>query len=270
MLEKIKVVALDMDGTIYSGRTLFGFTRPFLQTLERLGIHYVFLTNNSSRSAADYVTHLREMGIDASPDQVYTSGLATIDFLEQTHPNLKSLYVLGTPSLRSEFEQAGFALSDEDDEPDAVVTGFDTGLEFSRLCRAAWWIKQGKPYFATHPDFVCPTDQPLVLVDCGAVSACLAAATGRQPDAVPGKPDPAMLAGILHRHGIDASQLAMCGDRLYTDMEMARRAGALGVLVLTGETTAEHAASANPAPDLVVPDLGEFGRMLERSRNPIA
>jgi ribonucleotide monophosphatase NagD (HAD superfamily) len=135
------------------------------------------------------------------------------------------------------------------------------------LCRAAWWISQGKLFVATNPDRVCPTDQPTVLVDCGSICSCLQTATGRAPDRVLGKPDPAMIRGILHRHSLSAQQLAMVGDRLYTDMEMARRAGALGVLVLTGETTESAAREWSPEPDwIVVKDLAEFGARLKAAR----
>ena len=163
---------------------------------------------------------------------------------------------------------AGFTLTEEtpEDEPDAVVVGFDTTLSFARLCRAAYWIKQGKYYVATHPDRICPTDEPTVLVDCGAICAALKEATGRSPDMTLGKPDPCMIRGILHRHALRPGQLAMVGDRLYTDVAMARRAGALGVLVLTGETTAEQATKHSPAPDLIVSGLGELGGNLREAK----
>ena len=105
-----------------------------------------------------------------------------------------------------------------------------------------------------------------MLVDCGAVCRCIEAATGRAPDAVLGKPDARMLTGILKRHGLESCELAMAGDRIYTDMAMARQAGALGVLVLTGEATAEDAARCDPHPDLVVPSLEQFGEMLAAAR----
>jgi NagD protein len=145
------------------------------------------------------------------------------------------------------------------------MVGFDTTLTYSRLCRAAWWISRDKPYFGTNPDRICPTDQPTVMVDCGAICAALESATGRKPSAVLGKPDPAMIRGILHHHGLEPRNLAMVGDRLYTDMAMAHRAGAFGVLVLTGESDAEAAANHSPAPDLVVADLAEFGQQLHRA-----
>lgn len=263
-LAAIRHVALDMDGTIYNGSTVFEFTAQFLARLRDAGIGYTFLTNNPSRSAEDYLRKLARMGIAAGKDDLFTSAQATIDFLQTEHPDLRRLFVLGTPSMAAEFTQAGFELLPESPnaEPEAVVVGFDTGLQYERLCRAAWWIKRGKPYFATNPDRVCPTDQPTVLIDCGAICAALQSATGRAPTAVLGKPDPEMLRGILHRHRLQPTELAAVGDRLYTDIAMAHRAGALAVLVLTGEATAEEAAQFSPAPDLVVSGLREFGEYL--------
>lgn len=264
--QNIRHLALDMDGTIYRGGTLFDFTRPFLARMDALGIGYTFLTNNSSRSVRDYLKHLGRMGIEAGPDRLYTSTLSTIDYLREAHPGVRRLYLIGTPSLCAEFAEAGFVVVEGDEEPEAVVVGFDLDLPFARLCKAAWWIRQGKPFIATHPDRVCPTDQPTILVDCGSICACLEAATGTSPAAVLGKPDPRMLTGILRRHGLEPGQLAMVGDRTYTDMAMARRAGALGVLVLTGESTAEDARACPTPPDLILPSLRELGDLLGNGR----
>ena len=267
-LRGIAHVALDMDGTIYKGDTLFPCTQPFLDTMSELGIGYTFLTNNPSKSSADYLAHLRALGLSATADQLYTSAQGTIDALRRRFPRGARIFALGTPSMLSQFSDAGFDLTndDPDDTPDAVVVGFDTTLAYSRVCRAAWWIHRHKLFVATNPDLVCPTDRPTVLVDCGAICAMLSAATGRAPDLVLGKPDPAMLSGIVERHGLDARQVAMVGDRIYTDMLMAHRAHAVGVLVLTGEATQEDAERAELPPDLVVPSLAEFGALLYRSR----
>jgi len=253
-----------MDGTLYSGGTLFQNTIPFLKLPDQLGTGRTFLTNNSSKSKGDHLDHLEKMGIAATADELYTSTQATIDYLQAKMPWVRRLFLLATPSLAGEIAAAGFTQTKDDpaDDPDAVLVGFDTTLTFSRLCRAAYWIKAGKPFIATHPDRVCPTDGPTVLVDCGSICAALERATGRVPDAVLGKPDPLMLRGVLRRHDLEPEQLAIVGDRLYTDMAMARNAGAMGVLVLTGETTATEVAEAKPPPDLVVTDLGELGRML--------
>lgn len=269
-LRAVRHLALDLDGTIYKGTTLFAETRPFLATVESLGLGYTFLTNNSSKSTREYLARLAALGLPASPQHLYTSTQALIEYLQHEHPDWRRLFVLGTPGMIEELTEAGFVSTADSatDEPDAVVVGFDTTLNFPRLCRTAWWIQQGKPFLATHPDRVCPTDQPTVLVDCGAVCAALQAATGRGPDVVLGKPDPWMLRGILARHGLTPPQLAMVGDRLYTDMAMAMRAGAVGVLVLTGETRAEDLEQIPFPPEVVVANLGELAERLRAARAP--
>ena len=267
-LQNIRHVALDMDGTIYKGATLFEFTKPFLALLRQLGIGCTFLTNNPSKSVSDYVLHLKKMGIHAEPNQIYTSTQCTLEFLRERYPANKRLFLLGTPSMCHEVVNAGFVLTEDSpaDEPEIVVVAFDMNLTYSRLCRAAYWISKGKPYVATNPDRVCPTDQPTVLVDCASICASLNLATGRTPDAVLGKPDPRMLEGILTRHALQPRELAMVGDRIYTDIAMAKKSGALGVLVLTGEATAEEAVAGKPAPDLVYPSIEEFGEALQDSK----
>jgi HAD superfamily hydrolase (TIGR01450 family) len=267
-LKNIKHVALDMDGTIYNGSTLFPYTVGFLQSLRDAGIGYSFLTNNPSKSTSDYLKHLEKMGIPATREEMYTSALATIDYLKKNYPAAKRLFILGTPSMIQEFEEAGFESTADDaaDRPDAVVVGFDTSLVYSRLCRAAYWISQQLPYVATNPDWVCPTDQPVVLVDCGSICACLEGATRRKPDVVVGKPDPGMLDGILFKYNLKPSQIAMVGDRLYTDVKMALNADALGVLVLSGEATMDDVAESDVVAHVVADNVARFGDLLIASQ----
>lgn len=267
-LKGIRHVALDMDGTIYMGMSLFDFTKPFLSRLKQMGITYSFLTNNPSTSIADYLKKLAGMGIEATADEMYTTALATIDYLKTHLPDAKRLFILGTPSMTSEFVKAGFEVAGDsaDDRPDAVVVAFDKTLTYDRLCRAAWWIQQGLPYVATNPDRVCPTDQPTVLVDCGSICKCLEHATSRQPDITLGKPDPNMLSGIMQRYGLRADEIAMVGDRIYTDVQMAFNAGAFGVLVLSGETTLDIVAEAPRKPDLTADSIAVLGDLLAQAR----
>ena len=279
-LAKIKHLALDMDGTIYLGSTLFPFTKKFLSDMTEAGIGYSFLTNNPSRSVADYLKKLEGLGIEADEENMYTTSLAAIDYLKAHYPEAKRLFLLGTPSMISQFEKAGYisCADDPKDVLDALVVAFDMTLEYSRLCRAAWWASKNIPYIATNPDRVCPTDQEVVLVDCGSICKCIEHATGRQPDITLGKPDPNMLKGILDRHGLQPDEIAMVGDRIYTDTAMAHNAGAFGVLVLSGETTLATAeavaedARTNPAPeffppDLITRDIKELGELLIESRS---
>lgn len=265
---RIRHVALDMDGTIYLGSTLFPFTKSFLAGLDELGITYSFLTNNPTRSIGDYIAKLARLGIEATPENMYTTAVATIDYIKAKMPEVRRLYVVGTPSMEAEFERAGFELTPADDTglPDCLVLAFDTTLTYGKLCRAAYLASKGIPYIATNPDRVCPTDQETVLVDCGSLIKAIEHATGRTPDLVIGKPNPDMLSGIRYRYGLEADEIAMCGDRIYTDVAMAVNAGALGVLVLSGETTLETALNAERVPDIIARDVAAFGEMLKESK----
>ncbi len=268
-LRRIRHVALDMDGTIYMGMSLFSCTKPFLSGLKELGISYSFLTNNPSKSIDDYLHKLSKLGIEATREEMYTTALATIDYIKTNLPQARRLFLLGTPSMISEFEKAGFVSTadDPDDVPDAIVAAFDMTLSYDRLCRAAWWISQGVPYIATNPDRVCPTDQRVVLVDCGSICKCLEHATGRRPDITLGKPDPNMLSGILNRYGLQPDQIAMVGDRIYTDIEMAHNAAAMGVLVLSGETTLDVADKADKQPHIICDDIGVLGQLIAEAHS---
>ena len=295
-LKQIKHIALDMDGTIYKGSTLFPYTIPFLTRLKEIGVGYSFLTNNPSKSTTDYVKHLKRMGLPITAKELYSSAQATISYLKTHLPKAKRLFILGTPSMIGEFEKAGFVSVDDMGTPrmtgekeeaglmsatdlkmpnrsekseekiDAVVVGFDLTLTYPRLCRAAWWIKSGKPYIATNPDWVCPTDQPTVLVDCGSICAALEKAAGRKPDVTLGKPQPEMLEGILHTHGLLPNEVAMAGDRIYTDILMAQHAGVFNVLVLSGEATLADAWQANPQPDITLQSIAQLGELLAEAK----
>lgn len=269
---RIKHVALDMDGTIYLGSTLFPFTAGFLESMRENGIGYSFLTNNPTRSVEAYSEKLKALGIPTDPTMIYTSSTATIDYLRAAMPEVRRLYILGTPSMIAEFEMSGYeiAATDPDDIPDALIVAFDLTITYPRLCHASWLAASGIPYIATNPDKVCPTDRRTVLVDCGSLCQCIRHATDRHPDIVIGKPNPGMIAGIMHRFGLKADEIAMCGDRIYTDVATARNAGALGVLVLSGETTLDTAMTSDPQPPVTVTDIAAFGNMLLQSRNKIA
>ena len=267
-LAAVKHVALDMDGTIYLGSTVFPYTIPFLEKLDRLGIGYSFLTNNPTKSIDDYVDKLHRLGIPCRRDQMYSTATATTDYIRSHFPGARRLFLLGTPSMISQFEAAGFesCADSPDDVPDVVVAAFDMTLQYSRLCRCAWWISKGLPYIATNPDWVCPTDQPTVLVDCGSICKCLEGATGRVPDVVIGKPNPDILYGVLASKGVKPEEAAMVGDRIYTDVRTGVNAGALGVLVLSGETTMDIVRESDFEPSLICRDIEEFGDLLEQSR----
>ncbi len=264
-LANLRHIVFDMDGTIYLGSTIFDDTLPFLELLRRLNIGYSFVTNNCSHSRAEYVAKLRRMGIEAPADSVVTSSHAAIHYLKTHLPQVRRLFVLGSPGGNEDLALGGFTVVE--DTPDAVVVAFDRDLDYDRLCRTAYLLKQGLPYIATHPDKVCPTNEPTVLPDCAAICALLETATGRKPEAIPGKPNPEMLQAVLDRHSLRPDETAMIGDRLYTDVRMARDAGVLAILTLTGEASAAEAEQLPPQlqPNLIVNNLTRLAQHIAAS-----
>ncbi len=251
-LKKIRQVFLDMDGTIYKGNVLFPTTIPFLDFLKSKGIGYTFLSNNSSRSTAEYMAHMEHFGIPVTADNFYTSTNYAIDYLQQNHPDCRKVYVLGVASLRQSFADAGFILDKE--KPDAVVVGFDRELTYERLCRAAYFLRCGIPGFATHPDVFCPTNEPTWLVDCGAITACLEKATNTKIHVL-GKPDPGMLRAAAAKKGTPIDQCLMAGDRLSTDIALGQYAGAVTCQILP---SADFDVPPDIKPDFVLNNLGEL------------
>lgn len=260
-LRRIRHVVMDMDGTIYHGSQLFPTTLPFLARLRSLGIGYTFLTNNSSRSTDVYLEHLKHFGISVPRECMLTSTGNAVDYLKRHLPGVRRLFMLGTESFRAEMRSYGFADVSMTDEPEAVVTAFDTALLYERLCKTAWWIKHDKPWIATHCDLECPTELPTTLVDCGSITACLTAVSGRKP-VVLGKPNREMMETVLHRYGLEPEEVVMCGDRPYTDIQLAVNSGTFSAMI----APVPPAKPPVPRATWIIPHLEVLGEALSESR----
>lgn len=250
-LRDISLFLLDMDGTIYLGDRVFDCTLPFLSLLKEQGKHYIFLTNNCTRNRYAYLTRLEKMGIPVEPDGVFTSGEATTIYLNKQKPGAR-IYLLGTPSLEEEFREAGFVLTDQD--IDYAVLGFDTDLTYEKLRKLCDFVRYGTPFIATHPDFNCPTDGGFI-PDVGSMLALVEASTGRRPDYIVGKPNRGIIDALCEKNGLRHEDIAMVGDRLYTDIAVGVNAGITSILVLSGESTTEDLAKSAVKPDYVFDDL---------------
>lgn len=260
-LARVRHVFLDMDGTIYRGETVFPTTAPFLNFLERRDIGYTFLTNNSSHTAVDYQELFARFGLSVPDDSFYISTDYALAYLRERHPDVHRLYFFGMPAVRAEVEAAGYATTDRD--PEAVLVAFHRDFHYRELCRAAYWLRQGRPGFATHPDVFCPTDEETWLVDCGALVSCLEAATGAKLTVL-GKPDAGLLRLAAARHGLEPAEVLMVGDRLATDIALGNNAGALTCHIRS--PGADLNPSANVRPDFSVEHLGELQAIWRRPR----
>jgi HAD superfamily hydrolase (TIGR01457 family) len=253
LLKKIKCFLFDMDGTIYLGDKLLPGAESFLGDLNEKGMPYYFLTNNSSRSRADYVKKLDRLGLKTPAEKIFSSGEATAIYLKKRGGG-KRIFMVGTPSLEQEFLDHGFQLVQED--PDYAVLGFDTTLTYEKLRKLCDYATEGIPYIATHPDITCPTETGFI-PDIGAMMALVETSTGRKPDVIVGKPHSPIIEAIVEKTGFSVDQLAMVGDRLYTDIAMGST-GITTILVLTGETKESDIPSAKQQPDYVVKNIGEL------------
>jgi len=253
LFQNKKVVFLDLDGTIYMGDALIPGAKEFLDHLEDRGIFYYFLSNNSSRSKSDYVKKLSALGIRAGEERILLSTDGVIAYLIER--NTKEVYVVGTKSMKQMFLDAGFDIDSLN--PSFVVLGFDTELTYEKLKTAALFIQKGIELIATHPDFVCPTPEGFI-PDTGAMLALFEKATNKKPLKIFGKPNPEMITHILKKHNISSEDVVMIGDRIYTDMELARRVPCDSILVLSGETKKEDIASVEEQPTLVVDSVADL------------
>ena len=254
-LSAIRCFLLDMDGTFYLGERLIDGSLAFLEALRRTGRDAWFLTNNSSKSAAAYVEKLIRMGVpEPFCHQVMTSGHAAAHYLLAHFPQGRG-YLLGNEVLRAELVGMGLAFTEE--APDYALVAFDTTLDYAKMCKVCDFIRVGKPYIATHPDFNCPTETGFI-PDVGAIMAFIEASTGRKADVILGKPYGGIVQEARMRTGYALAEMAMVGDRLYTDVATGVNHGMTGILVLSGEATMKDVAASDVQPHLIFDKLANM------------
>ena len=253
-IKQIKLFLFDMDGTLYLGDRLYDFTVELLDTIKQNGGKYMFMTNNSSKSVVAYIEKLKKLGIEATKDEFITSSQATAFYLKKHHKNA-TLYVCGTQSLKDELVGEGFKITENLDEVECIVMGFDTELTFKKLHDVSYMLcTRELPYVATNPDYVCPTEFGSV-PDCGSVCDMIFNATGKRPVVI-GKPEALMPQLAMEMAGVSKAETAVIGDRIYTDIKSGINAGAVTVLVMSGETTYEVLEKSEAKPDIVLEDAG--------------
>lgn len=260
-LTTVRGFLLDMDGTFYLGDRLLEGALRFIGLLHDQDKKYLFLTNNSSRHRSQYAQKINRLGLPIAEDAVLTSGEATALYLRDQHPRAK-IFMVGTPSLEDEFRQYGFKLVHQD--PQFLVLGFDTTLTYQKLWDLCDFVRAGVPYIATHPDFNCPTETGF-MPDVGAMIAFVKAATGRVPDLVVGKPNRLIVDAAAIKMSLRVDQLAMIGDRLYTDIALGQTSGITTILVLSGETKLEDVKSSPYRPDYTFENLAGVADWLEKN-----
>ncbi|NPA30948.1 MAG: HAD-IIA family hydrolase [Chloroflexi bacterium] len=255
---------LDMDGVLWRGSQPLGDLPALFRRLEDLGLRWVFVTNNATRSPADYVEKLARFGVPAQEEDILNSALAAVAALRERWPQGDAVvHVLGEGALRDLIAQAGFSITAQP-QADAVVVALDRSCTYAALERATYAIRGGAWFVGTNPDRTYPTPQGLA-PGAGALLAALEAATDVAPTIV-GKPEPWLFRLALQRLNARPEQVLMVGDRLETDILGAQRLGIPTALVLSGVTTREQADAWSPPPHLIAPDFTAVVDWLARKR----
>ncbi len=257
-MKPIKAFVLDMDGTIYLGQDLFPYTIPFLEKVKETGREYYFFTNNSSKSLDNYINKLANMGIHITENQMMISTHVILLYLEHHHKG-ESVYIVGTPALIEEFKKYGWEINDKN--PDIVILGFDTTLTYEKLEIACQFIREGKTYFGINPDLNCPMEGGKFIPDCGSMAKLVEASTGRYPEFF-GKPSPRTLEYVVEKTGLKPEQIAIIGDRLYTDIAVADHSPVTSILVMSGETKESDIEKSGTKPDVIVENIGVLKELL--------
>jgi 4-nitrophenyl phosphatase len=250
---------LDMDGTFYLGDQLIPGSLHFIKAIQRLGMDYIFLTNNSSKNRLEYTQKITRLGLPITEEKIFTSGEATARYLLEKHPGAQ-LAVFGTAGLEEELRSFGFSLVE--DKPDFIVLGFDTTLTYQKLWRLCDLVRAGYPYIATHGDLNCPTPDGF-MPDIGAMIAFVQTSTERMPDVIIGKPNRTIVAMLASKLHLPESSLTMVGDRLYTDIALGETSDVQTVLVWSGETQPEDLEASPHRPDFTFANLGALADWLE-------
>lgn len=226
---------MDMDGVLVRGSTLIPGADEFIARLRAEGIPFLILTNNSLYTPRDLQARLARIGLHVQPDELFTSALATAQFLQSQKP-AGSAYVVGEAGLTTALHDAGYVLTDV--RPDYVVLGETLSYSFQRLTQAVRLVAEGARFLATNPDAIGPTEEGIVPAT-GAVAALISEATGVKPYYI-GKPNPLMMRSALRRLGAHSESSVMIGDRMDTDIVAGTEAGMQTVLVLSGVTLSDQ------------------------------
>jgi NagD protein len=249
---------MDMDGVLVHEEQAIPGAGAFIAALRDQGLPFLVLTNNSIYTRRDLAARLGSSGLEIPEEAIWTSALATADFLRDQRPG-GSAFVIGESGLTTALHEAGYTMTERD--PEYVILGETRTYSFERITRAIRLVAGGARFIATNPDTVGPSvDGPLPAT--GSVAALISRATGVEPYFV-GKPNPLMMRSALNAIGAHSETTAMIGDRMDTDIVAGLEAGLHSVLVLTGVTRPAEAERFPYRPSEIV---GSVADLIERVR----
>lgn len=256
-----RAAVLDVDGTIVRGDDPVPGAAVGLRRLREHGVEPLFVSNNPRKTPAEYARRLSRAGFDVDADRVLTAGSVSASFLRDRHRD-DPIYLVGENGLAAQLREAGIELVAEAERAAAIVVSIDRRFDYDELCTVLWALEDDVLFYGTDPDVVIPAT-PRMIPGSGAFVNLVSDVTGREPDAVFGKPNEPTLRAVLDRVDCDPVECLVVGDRADTDVALGRAAGMTTALVLTGVTDEDDLECLEARPDYVLDSLAEIGRVLE-------
>jgi HAD superfamily hydrolase (TIGR01450 family) len=251
----------DLDGTIYLGDELLPGVKRLIPKLRELGRRVIFLSNNPTKDPQMYAEKLSGLGLKTPASDIVNTVVTMTEWLLQNHPEA-TVFPISEDPLKNSLDEAGIRMSEDPEEIDIVIASYDRGFEYRKLQIAfdAIWFYGRAMLVTTNPDRYCPFPGGRGEPDAAAIVAAIEACTGTKCRINVGKPDPIMLKTVMELVGLDAEECVMIGDRLYTEIRMAKDAGMPSAVVLTGETTEEDldGESEKDLPDYVLQRIDQL------------
>ncbi len=257
-LASIRGMVVDADGVLWLGDTPLPGLIHFFEVLRNRQIRFVLATNNNTQSVEEIVQKARRFGVEIFPDEVVNSSIATVEYLKSRYSPGSRIYVIGEAPIKTLISSAGFEIADRDAA--AVVATMDHQFTYEMLERGALLIRSGADFIAPNPDLTYPTPEGLV-PGAGTILAALSTASGCQPLIV-GKPEIWIYRIATQRMQLSPDETASVGDRLDTDIAGGQRLGLKTILMLSGVTSPEEAATSDIHPTWIFDNIEELAKVL--------
>ncbi|MCO5358913.1 TIGR01457 family HAD-type hydrolase [Staphylococcus pasteuri] len=252
-MKQYKAYLIDLDGTMYKGTDEIDGASQFIDYLNEHQIPHLYVTNNSTKTPDQVADKLHEMNIDATPDEIVTSALATADYISEQSPGA-SVYMLGGEGLHSALTEAGLVVKN-DENVDYVVIGLDENVTYEKLAIATLAVRKGATFISTNPDVSIPKERGF-LPGNGAITSVVSVSTGVQPQFI-GKPETIIMNNSLELLQLNKEEVAMVGDLYDTDIMSGINVGIDTIHVQTGVTTLEEIQTKDIPPTYSFKDLNE-------------
>jgi 4-nitrophenyl phosphatase len=251
----LKGLILDMDGVLWHDSEPIGNLSEIFAQIQDLELDFILATNNATKTIQQYVEKLAGFGVQVKSEQIITSAVATFHYLQETLPDKKVVFIVGSESLKKDAQSRGFnlLLEGEQKQADIVIVGLDPSMTYEKIGYAAKQIRAGAKFIATNTDATYPTPAGL-LPGAGTVVAAVQTASGKEPLVI-GKPSPSMYLQAMEVMGLTPDRLMCIGDRLSTDILGAHNGGFRSGFVLSGVNTLHDLEDWELQPDIIAENL---------------